>query len=325
MEVMQRIIKQAGRFFQHSLVSRVVQAILVSFFLLTIVFFLLRLIPGDPAMVLLGENASMGQVEEYRKLLGIDRPPMEQYVDYMSSAFRGDLGVSILRRQSVVKIIASRLPVSLWLAGSTVVMVFVLALPLGLLAAVYHRTWFGTFFRVTTSVAISTPIYFTSLVILLLLAVKLDLVPIAGYDPEFPKNLRTLFAPALTNSILLAPVLARILQASVIDTMEEEFIEAAIVRGVKPFRFMWHYLLRPSLAPCIAALGYFAATVVSYGVLIEIIFNLPGVGMSLIEFIRAFDYTAVQGFVALTGLLVVATTLLADLLNAWLDPRANLQ
>ena len=237
---------------------------------------------------------------------------------------RGDLGVSIRSRQPVLSVVAKRLPVSLWLAALTISMTIVLALPLGVVAALYRRTWFGHVFRIGASALIATPVFFSGLLLILFFAVQLDLVPIAGYQPGFPGNLYYLWLPALTINGVLVPVLSRILQSSIVETLEEEFVEAAIIRGTQGWRFYWRYLLRPSLAPTIAALGYFSATVIGYSVIVEIVFNLPGVGLTLVDAVRNRDYPLVQGIVFLSGLIVVGATFVADIVNGQLDPRARL-
>ena len=320
-----RLGESALRFARHPVLRRLVQAIFVALLVMVVAFMLLRLIPGDPATILLGETASLEDTIEYRKLLGLDGSLIEQFGRYASGLARGDAGISIRSREPVLSIVGRRLPVSLWLASVTIVMTVAMALPLGVVAAAHHRTWFGHAFRIATSVIVSTPVFFSGLVLILLFAVQFDLGPIAGYEPEFPGNLYYLWLPALTMCGVLVPVLARILQSSIIETTDEEFVEAAIVRGVQGWRFSWRYLLRPSLAPTVGALGYFAATVVSYAVIIEIIFNVPGVGLALVDAVRARDYPVVQGIVLLSGLLVVALTFIADVANGWLDPRAKLR
>ncbi len=313
------------RLLRHPVIRRVAQAFLVAFLLMVFAFLLVRLIPGDPAMILLGDVATEEDLIAYRKLLGIDGPLHSQFGRYISNLARGDFGLSIRSREPVLSIIGKRLPVSLWLTATTIFMTVVLALPLGVAAALYRRSLFGHLFQIVASVFVATPVFFSGLLLILLFAVQVNLAPIAGYYPGFPANLYSLWLPALTINCVLVPVLARILQSSIIETSSEEFVEAAIIRGTQGWRFYWRYLLRPSLAPTIAALGYFAATVVSYAVIIEIIFNLPGVGMTLVDAVRNRDYPLVQGIVFLSGLLVVGLTFTADLVNGWLDPRAKLR
>ena len=313
------------RLLGHPILRRLVQAVFVAFLLMVFAFLLIRLIPGDPAMILLGDGATEADLIAYRKILGTDGPLLTQFGRYLSNLARGDFGISIRSREPILSIVQKRLPVSLWLTATTILMTVGLALPLGVVAALHRRTWFGHAFQVGASVLVSTPVFFSGLLLILLFAVQINLAPIAGYQPGFPGNLYYLWLPALTISFVLVPVLARILQSSIVETSDEEFVEAAIIRGTQGWRFYWRYLLRPSLAPTIAALGYFAATVVSYAVIIEIIFNLPGIGMTLVDAVRNRDYPLVQGIVFLSGLLVVGLTFLADLVNGWLDPRAKIQ
>ena len=313
------------RLLRHPVLRRLAQAIFVAFLLMVFAFLLIRLIPGDPAMILLGDVATEEDLIAYRKLLGIDGSLMGQFGRYVSNLARGDFGISIRSREPILSIVQKRLPVSLWLTATSIFMTVVLALPLGVAAALYRRTWFGHAFQIGASVLVATPVFFSGLLLILLFAVQINLAPIAGYHAGFPANLYYLWLPALTINLVLVPVLARILQSSIVETDAEEFVEAAIIRGTQGWRFYWRYLLRPSLAPTVAALGYFAATVVSYAVIIEIIFNLPGIGMTLVDAVRNRDYPLVQGIVFLSGLLVVGLTFMADLVNGWLDPRAKMR
>jgi peptide/nickel transport system permease protein len=148
---------------------------------------------------------------------------------------------------------------------------------------------------------------------------------VAGYETRFPENLSYLWLPALTLSGVMVPIVARVLQSSIVDTLEQEFVESAIVRGVSALPFTWRYLLRPSLPPTISLLGYMIGQLFSAAVVVEIVFNLPGIGTALIvEGVLLRDYTVVQGIVLIFGFIVVFVSLLSDLVSGWLDPRTKL-
>jgi peptide/nickel transport system permease protein len=300
------------------------RAILVSCGVFVVVFVLMRLIPGDPVLMLLGDQATDEQVTYYRELLGVNGSIGQQFVTYVGRLAHGDLGTSILTGQSVLSTVQRTLPVTLWLIIVTVVMALALAVPLGVLAAVYRRTWFGEAFRVVTSVMLATPLFFAGLVLILVFAIRLGLAPVAGYEPGFPQNLHSLWLPALTLCIAQVPILSRVLQSSIVDTMDQEFVETAIVRGLPRRIQVWRYLLRPSLAPMISLLGYIVAGMLGGAVVVEIVYNLPGIGTALVtEGVILRDYPIVQGITLIFGVIVVGINFLADTFSGWLDPRTT--
>lgn len=307
------------------LVRSAARAILVSFGVMMITFVLVRLIPGDPVQILLGENATAELVAHYREVLGLNGSLPQQFVVYLGKLAHGSLGTSIVTNQSVNSVIARTFPVTAWLVALTVVMALVLALPLGVLAAVHRRTWFGQVFRVGTSILLATPTFYSGLLLILFLAIRLHLAPVAGYQPGFPQNLRSLWLPALTLCTIQVPILARVLQSSITDTLEQEFVETAIVRGLPRAVFVIRYLLRPSLAPTVALIAYMMGQLLGSAVMVEIIFNLPGIGTALVmEGVLARDYPLVQGIVLVFGLVVVGFSFLSDTISEWLDPRTHL-
>ncbi|MCC7165278.1 MAG: ABC transporter permease [Anaerolineae bacterium] len=309
---------------QNRIVSRLLRSLLVGFGVMTIAFFLLRLVPGDPVQLLLGDTGTPELVEAYRQMLGLDGTLPEQYLRYLGSVMQGDLGTSINSSVSVNTIIARSLPVTLWLIAVTIVLALALALPLSIAAAIYQRTWFGHTFRVASSILLATPVFYSGLLLLLLFAIQLKVAPVAGYRTTFPTNLNYLWLPALVLCGVMVPITARVLQSSVIDTLDQEFVETAVVRGLGRLTFTWRYLLRPSLAPTISLLGYMIGQLLSAAVVVELVFNLPGIGTSLIvEGVLLRDYPVVQGIVLVFGMIVVIVSFLSDLVSGWLDPRTQ--
>lgn len=309
---------------QNRIVSRLFRSILVGFGVMTIAFFLLRLVPGDPIQVLLGDSATPDAVAAYRENLGLDGSFPEQYVNYIGNVLRGNLGNSINSGVSVNTILARSLPVTLWLIVVTIIFALVIALPLAIAAALYRRTWFGQTFRIGSSILLATPVFYSGLILLLLFAIQLKIAPVAGYKPAFPTNIGYLWLPALVLCGVMVPITARVLQSSIIETLDQEFVETAVVRGLGRLTFMWRYLLRPSLAPTVSLLGYMIGQLLSAAVVVELVFNLPGIGTSLIvEGVLLRDYPVVQGIVLVFGMIVVVVSFLSDLVSGWLDPRTQ--
>jgi peptide/nickel transport system permease protein len=298
------------------------RALLVSFGVMIVTFTLIRLIPGDPVEILLGDQATDELVEEYRKILGLDGTFAEQFIGYIGDVLQGDLGTSVYTRQSVSSTLKRALPTTAWLIAVTLVMALVMAVPLGVIAAIYRGTWFDHLFRVVSSALLAMPGFYLGLLFLLFFSIRLGLAPVAGYVPSFPENLHYLWLPALTICAVLVPILARVLQSSIVDSLEQEYVETAIVRGLPTRTRVWRYLLRPSLAPTIGLLGYMTGQMLGAAVVIEIVFNIPGIGTALVvEGVLLRDYTLVQGIVLVFGLLVVAISFVSETLSEWLDPR----
>lgn len=305
------------------LLRRLARAALVSFAVMSIAFALLRLAPGDPVLIILGQEANSETVAEFRRVLGLEGNIAEQFARYIGGIVQGDLGRSLFTRVSVTSIIARTLPVSAWLIVTTIVLAVLLSVPLGTIAAIYRRTRFNDVFRIVTSILIATPIFFSGLIMLLIFAVRLKLAPVAGYDPTFPNNLYHLWLPAVIICGVLVPTLARVLQSSISETMEQEFVEAAVVRGLPARTRVWSYLIRPSAAPAVGLLGYIIGSLLSATVIIELIFDIPGIGRELIVAVLGRDYPVVQGIVLLFGVIVVFVSFLSELLSGWLDPRTQ--
>ena len=305
--------------------QNLIRALLATMGVLVVTFTLIHLIPGDPVEMLLGEAATEELVLEYRRILGLEGSLFDQFISYLSSVVHGDLGTSLLTRQSVNAVVARTLPLTAWLITVTIAMSLLMAIPLGILAAIYRGTWFDHAFRVFTSISLATPSFYSGLLLILFFAIQLKLAPVAGYNPGFPGNLYYLWLPALTMSGALVPILSRVLQSSIVDTMEQEFVETAIVRGLPKSVLVWRYLLRPSLAPTIGLLGYIIGQLLSATVVVDIVFNLPGMGTALVgEGVLLRDYPLVQGIILVFALIVVIVSFLSDMLCGWIDPRTKI-
>jgi peptide/nickel transport system permease protein len=306
------------------LAMRLARALLVTFWVMVISFGLIRLAPGDPILARLGLEAEPEAIERLRRQLRLDVDPVTQFIEFFFGLLRGDMGRSIENGRSVAGLIAESLPVTLWVIGTTVVMSLVIAVPLALAVALSRRAWVAYLFRASTAVFLAIPAFFTALVGLLVFGLHLQMAPIIGYEPSFPANLHYLWLPALVISITLVPVLARVLCSSIVETMNEEFVETGVIRGVDRFRFYWVYILKPSLAPTIVLLSYMIGVMIGSTVIIETIFTLPGIGRNLVQAVVSRDYPVVQGIVLVFGLMVVLIGLVGDLLARWIDPRVDL-
>lgn len=308
---------------RHRAVQIVARGVAVAFVVATVAFSVLRFAPGDPVLSILGDQATPDAAAQMRERLGLDGNVFLQYLRFLGEAVRGDLGNSITSGAPVLTIIGDSLLPTLSLVLITAMFSLILSVPVGLRLALAPDGAFSKVFRIVASLSISTPGFFLGLLALLLFSIRWKVAPVAGFEATFPGALAYLWLPALVICAQLVPILARVFRSSVLRTLDEEFVEAAIVRGVSRPRFYWHYLIRPSIAPTIALLGYVSGQLLGASVMIEMVFSMPGIGTQLVRAVTTRDYPTVQGILLVFGLIVVLITTLSELFIRYLDPRAG--
>ena len=200
----------------------------------------------------------------------------------------------------------------------------IISIPLALYVAMSKSNTVNYLFRALTSISLAVPGFFLALMGLLVFGVYFNIAPAAGYEGAFPANLKYLWLPALANCGSLVPVLARVLHSSIVDTLDEEFVETGVIRGVRKGKFYWSYLLRPSLAPTVVLLSYMVGVMIGGTVIMETIFSLPGIGRELITAVDGRDYPVVQSIAMIFGLIVVFFSFVGDLTGYLLDRRVTL-
>ena len=302
--------------------ERGTRALLVAWGVSLAAFAVVRLVPGDPVATLLGDTATPEAIERVRHQLHLDGSPIEQYLSFLGDILRLNFGQSLVTAQPVLATFSRTFPVTLWLTAGSMLGAMAIALPLGVAAGISTSNIKGQLFKVTTSALIAMPVFVSGLVLLLIFGVQLRVLPVAGYAP-FPGNITYLILPSIAAALPNGMIFARILQQSVRDTTNEEFVEAGLVSGLGQSTFMWSYVIRPSIAPTIGLLGYVVGASLASAVILETVFNLPGVGTYLVSGVLARDYPVVQGTLFLFGIFVVAVHFVADAVAAWIDPRVG--
>ena len=286
----------------------------------TLVFLLIHLIPGDPAQAMLGEAAPQADVEALRTQLKLDRPLLEQYVDFLGGVIRGDLGTSLRTRTSVIDQIAERLPATFELALAAMLVAMVVAVPLGIAAA----TWRGSFVdHAAMAVAMggmAIPNFWLGPLLAIVFAVELGWLPVSGRG-----GIDHLVLPAVSLGVALAAMLARMTRASLLEELREPYVRAARARGISRARAVIVHAFRNSLIPVVTILGLQFGAVLTGTVITETIFSWPGIGRLLIQSIGFRDYPLVQGCILLIAVTYVAVNLLTDLAYGLLDPRIRYQ
>lgn len=311
------------KLFAYRIGVRLVRSIAVAFWVTVIAFTLIRLAPGDPAQARLGAAAEPEAVEALRKQLGLDVHPVTQFFNFFRNLLQGDMGTSLQFDREVTDLIFSALPVTLWLIAFSVVISIIIAIPLALFVATSNNIFVAYLFRSSTAIAIALPNFFIALIGILIFSIRYNWAPLLGYVPNFPENLRYLWLPAVVNATTLVAILSRVLYSSIFDTLKEEFVETGVIRGIGRFRFLWFYVLKPSLAPTVVLLSYIMGVMLGTTVIMESVFALPGIGTELIGAVAARDYPTVQGITFIFGIIVVFFSFFGDLLAYWLDRRVK--
>jgi peptide/nickel transport system permease protein len=286
----------------------------------TLVFSLIHLIPGDPAVAMLGDSADSEQVARLRRELGLDRPLVEQYFAYLTGVLRGDLGHSLRTAQSVTEVIAERAPATIELAVVAMLVAIIVAIPLGVVAAVWRGTAIDRLAMTLALAGISLPNFWLGPLLALILAVEAGWLPVSGRGT--PAHL---VLPAATLGIALAAILARMTRARVLEELRELYVTAARARGATRVRAITRHAFRNSLIPVVTIIGLQFGAVLTGAVITETIFAWPGIGRLLVQSIGFRDYPMVQGCILLIAVTYVVVNLLTDLVYGWLDPRVRYQ
>jgi ABC-type dipeptide/oligopeptide/nickel transport system permease component len=286
-------------------------------------FVLIHAVPGDPIRIMLGGKASQAHVEEVEEQLGLNRPLPEQYVDFALGIPRGDLGESIILRRPVSSVVGERLGPSVFLLAYATLIAVAVAVPLGIASALRRNRIADHLIRLLTLIAFAMPAFWLGLILIRNLSLNLGAFPVAGYGSGFLDNVHHLTLPALTIGLFLAAMLIRSLRSSLIEVFSAEYIEAARARGLSESRVVLKHALRNSLISTITVLAVNLGWLISSAVVIERVFDIPGLGHLLVESIYTRDFPTIQALTLVFGLLVITINLLSDLAYAAVDPRVR--
>ncbi len=287
-------------------------------------FVLIHLVPGDPITIMLGGKAPPAVVASIDHQLGLDRPLPTQYLSFLGNALRGDLGESIILRRPVSSVVGERIGPSLFLLVYATIIAVALAIPLGIISARWRNRSPDHLIRILTLVAFAMPTFWLGLVFVRKLSLDWGLFPVSGYGQGFVGHVHSLFLPALTIGLFLTSILVRTLRTSLIDIFSTEYVEAARARGVSEPRIIFKHSLRNALIVLLTVLAVNLGFLIGGAVIVERVFDVPGLGQLLVESIFTRDFPVIQGLTLVFGLLVVAINLLSDLAYAAIDPRVRL-
>lgn len=279
-------------------------------------FLIVRLIPGDPAVVIAGPMASGEEVERIRTQLGLDRPFLEQYWTYLSRLARGDLGVSARTQQPVLHEILARLPYTLELAVVSGALATVTGVAAGVVAATRRYSVFDYLASFGTLLGVSMPVYWLGILLIVLFAVRLQWLPAAGADEP-----GSIVLPALTLTAYSVALVARMTRATMFEVLEQDYVRTAWAKGLPRRRIIYRHALRNALVPIITVVALQFGALLGGAVLTESVFAWPGIGLLLVDSIFARDFPMVQGIVLVYSALIILLNLGVDLLYAYVDPR----
>jgi peptide/nickel transport system permease protein len=302
---------------------RIVQMLPVLLGISAVTFFMIHLIPGDPARNMLGPRATPERVAELRQVLGLDEPLWSQYGRFLAGVIHGDFGTSLYYRQAVGPLVMERLPATVFLIVYSAILALIIALPLGILASVRRNTWVDQLIRTVSLVTLAMPAFWLGVLFILFFGLQLGWFPIGGYGDTFRDRLHHLFLPALTIALTMAPILIRSLRSSMAGNLRAQYATTARSKGLSERRVVTGHVLRPSLISTVTVLGVNLGFLIGSTVIIETVFAIPGLGFLMVSSIQTRDYPIIQAVTLVMAVLVITVNLLTDMTYVLLDPRVS--
>lgn len=288
-----------------------------------LVFFMVHMIPGDPARTMLGSRATAQQVAALHHEWGLDRPLVTQYGLFMARLVRGDLGDSFFYRTPAMNLVLERLPATLWLLVYGAVLAVLISVPLATLAASKKDAVRDQVVRAVPLVGLGMPSFWIAIMLILLLSLRLRLFPVGGFGNGFLGHLHAMFLPSLTVAIVISPMLIRSLRAGLLDVLASDYVTTARSKGVPEWRVMARHALPNGAISTVTILGVNIAFLVGNTLVIEKVFAIPGVGQLMIDSIFNRDFAVVQAVTLVFAVIVVLVNLLTDVAYSVLDPRVR--
>lgn len=283
---------------------------------MTFVFFMIHLVPGDPVELMLGENAIDSDKERLRTALGIDRPIITQYFSFIINAFRGDLGRSIHSNMPVFTVIAERFPSTIELALCAIFVAVIISIPLGVISAYKQKSIFDNGSMVISLFGISMPSFWLGPILIIIFSIKLGWLPVSGRG-----GISYIILPSITLGTALSAILTRMTRSSMLDCLKEEYVSTARAKGLSEKVVIIKHALANAMIPIITIVGLQSGALLSGAIITETIFSWPGIGRLTIQAINTRDYPLLQGCVLIIALSYVTVNLLTDILYAYFDPR----
>lgn len=301
------------------LISRLLSALFVIFGVSCMVFFLIHLVPGDPVEVMLGESSQPADREALRAALGLDQPILVQLMNYFNGLLHFDLGESLHSKRPIADMLMERIPATATLAAAGLLVAVIIAFPLGIMAAMKKDTAWDSGAMFFSLFGISIPNFWMGPLLILFFSLWLGWLPVSGQS-----GIASLVLPALTLGTALAAILARMIRATLLEVMGEDYIRTARAKGLSERAVIMNHGLKNAMLPVITLLGLQLGALLGGAMITEIVFSWPGIGQLTIDAINRRDYPVVQACILLISLTYVVVNTLTDLVYAWMDPRIRL-
>jgi peptide/nickel transport system permease protein len=287
-------------------------------------FALVHVIPGDPALVMMGGEGTAQAVAELREQLGLNRPLPVRYLEWLGQIARGDLGQSLYNKTRVSEELLWRMPTTLALVALALLFSLLIGIPAGLLSAAFRNSWIDHAARLLTLVSLSLPSFWLGLMLIILFSLKLDLLPIVGYEPitrGVGRALPYLILPSLSLGAYLAALLTRLTRSSMLEVLGQDYVRTARAKGLRGRAVLMRHALRNALIPIVTVIGINVGILLGGSAVIETVFVLPGVGQLVVRSLYNRDLPVIQGLILYVAVVYVLVNLLVDILYTYLDPR----
>jgi peptide/nickel transport system permease protein len=310
------------------IIRRLMHAVLVILIVSLFVFLLMRLLPGDPILMYVASGdlqaISKEQIAHLKHELGMDRPLLVQYLDWLKNAVQGDLGKSILYKYDVLEEIGNRLPITLYLGLSAFVIGCMIGPLLGIISAVRRGKWLDNLVTVIANLGITAPPFWVGIILIYVFSLYLGLLPVYGYTSpleDLGKNLQQSIMPIFVLATFPIASAARQTRSSVIEVMRQDYVRTAWAKGLSERVIIIRHVLKNALMPVVTLQGMLLRNIIGGSVIVETVFAIPGMGKLVVDGMLSQDYTVVQGVILVVAVTVVVSNLVVDILYGWLDPR----
>jgi peptide/nickel transport system permease protein len=306
------------------IVRRLIQAIIVIIIITIISFLLLQIIPGDPVIRILGSHATQVQIDRLTHELGLDLPIHIQYFNWIKGIFKGDLGKSFIFHEDVARLIAERFPITVYLTFLSLALSTIVGVIAGVISAVKRGGIVDSFTTLFANIGIAIPTFWLGILGIYIFGLKLDWLPIEGWTSpfvDFMESTRQIIMPVIALSVPNIAVVTRQTRSSMLETIHQDYIRTATSKGLRKRIVLYKHALRNALVPVVTLVGVTLTFMIGGEVLVETVFNIPGVGRLLVRAALDRDFLIVQGIVLIVGTVVCLTNLLIDITYGWIDPR----
>jgi ABC-type dipeptide/oligopeptide/nickel transport system permease component len=304
-------------------IRRILISLPILLTVVTLIFFLVRSMPGGPAVAVLGDYASKESITALEKEMGLDIPILKQYLNFLKDLSQGDLGKSLINGMPVAPEVARVLPYTLQLTVSSALFGVFFGIPLGVFTALRRNRLFDYIGRTLSLAGISLPSFFLGILLMLIFSIKLDLFPVVGGGDihDFGDMLHHLFLPALTLGLMMTAYITRTTRSSVLNVLGEDYVRTARAKGLRERLVIYGHTLRNALLPVVSFVGVYTIVLIGGSVLVEVVFSRPGLGKMMVGSIQQRDYMMLQSVMVVYAGMVIVINLLTDLSYGLIDPR----